>query len=187
VTPAEAAPIGPGPWRCAADPSVETYLRCGRCDKPICPRCLIQTPVGARCRECARLRRLPMFVLGPLDYLKALGGALGAGIGGAVVLTLLLSMVPRVGFLGIILMAGLGYVVGEAVSLATRRKRGNILGVIAALGVIFGLIAAHAGLFILGGAQPLVAFAAASASLVLSIWNLLGLAVAAVIAFSRAR
>jgi hypothetical protein len=59
--------------------------------------------------------------------------------------------------------------------------------VIAALGVPIGLIVAHAGLFIVGGAHPLVAFAAATASLIFSVWNLLGLAVATIVAFSRAR
>src|SRR4051794_30384093 len=84
------APAGPGPWPCASDPAVETYLRCGRCEKPICPRCLIQTPVGSRCRQCAQLRRLPMFVLGPLDYLKAIGAALGVSVACGIAVALVL-------------------------------------------------------------------------------------------------
>src|SRR6478672_1827075 len=94
----ESAPVDLGPWRCATDPSVETFLRCGRCEKPICPRCMIQTPVGARCRQCAQLRKLPMFELRPLDYLKAIGAALGASIACGVVLALVLQMVPFLGF-----------------------------------------------------------------------------------------
>ena len=47
--------------RCEAHPDVETNLRCGKCDKPICPKCMVETPVGARCRECARINKLPTF------------------------------------------------------------------------------------------------------------------------------
>ena len=37
--------------RCAEHPDVETGLRCGRCETPICPKCMIMTPVGARCES----------------------------------------------------------------------------------------------------------------------------------------
>ena len=46
---------------CATHPSVQTALRCGRCDTPICPKCLVMTPVGARCRACARLKKAKVF------------------------------------------------------------------------------------------------------------------------------
>jgi hypothetical protein len=177
----------PGPMRCAADPSVETYLRCGRCEKPICPRCLIQTPVGARCRECARLRRLPMYEIGPFDYLCGIGAGLAAGIAGGVAVTLLLSLVPAVGFLGAFVMAGLGYVVGGAILLALPRKRGTGLGVVAALSVVIGLVVARAALFMLSGADVPTALAVAAATLATSIWSLLGLVVGMVVAFYRVR
>ena len=38
---------------CARHPSVETMLRCGRCDTPICPRCMVHSGVGIRCPDCA--------------------------------------------------------------------------------------------------------------------------------------
>jgi hypothetical protein len=182
-----AAPRDLGPWRCAADPSVETFLRCGRCEKPICPRCLIHTPVGSRCRDCAQLRRLPMFVIKPIDYLKAIGGALAGGIGGSVAMLLIRDLVPFAGILGLILMAGLGYVTGEAVARSTNRKRGNSLGIIAALGVVVGLVLVRAGLLIVGGMPPSVAFATAAALLIVPLWSALSLAIAAAVAFSRAR
>lgn len=31
-----------------------TLLRCGRCDKPICTKCVIIGPAGPRCKECAK-------------------------------------------------------------------------------------------------------------------------------------
>ncbi|HEX2914551.1 MAG TPA: B-box zinc finger protein [Chloroflexia bacterium] len=38
---------------CARHPEVETGLRCGRCDTPICPRCMVHADVGIRCPDCA--------------------------------------------------------------------------------------------------------------------------------------
>lgn len=31
-----------------------TNLRCGRCERPICHRCVVIGPAGPRCHECAR-------------------------------------------------------------------------------------------------------------------------------------
>jgi hypothetical protein len=187
AAPAEGQKVDPGPWRCAADPSVETYLRCGRCEKPICPRCLIATPVGSRCRDCAQLRRLPMFVLGPVDYLKAIGAGLGSAILAGIVLARVLHLVPFLGFLRFFLMAGFGYVVGEAVSRLTGNKQGNILGIIAGLAVVVGAIVGQAVFYIANGANPMLALSVAFATAVFQIWSLLGLVVAAAVAFSRAR
>src|ERR1051325_8745741 len=41
---------------CANHPKEITYVRCGRCDKPICVRCMVDSPVGKKCRECAQNR-----------------------------------------------------------------------------------------------------------------------------------
>lgn len=181
-----------GPMRCAADPSVETYLRCGRCEKPICPRCLIQTPVGARCRDCAQLRKLPMFDVRPLDYLRAIGGGLAAGVGGGVALILLRELIPGAGmfFRGIFyvaILAAFGYGVGTAVAMSTRRKQGTWLGIIAAFAVPIGISVGQALFYIVIGANPAIAIAAALVPLFGSAWNLLALLVAMAIAFSRAR
>jgi hypothetical protein len=176
-----------GPMRCAADPSVETYLRCGRCEKPICSRCLIQTPVGARCRDCAQLRKLPMFDVRPLDYLRAVGGGLAASVGGGLALTFIQMLVPVFGMLNLVFLAALGYGVGTAVALSTRRKQGTALGVLAAFAVPIGLALARGALLMVNGADPLVALSVGFASLIGSAWSLLGLVVAMAIAFSRAR
>src|SRR5215210_2428458 len=83
----DVATTEPQALRCATHPRVETYLRCGRCETPICPKCLIQTPVGTRCRACARLRRLPMYDLSPRFLLRgSLAGLAAASVGGVLVL-----------------------------------------------------------------------------------------------------
>jgi hypothetical protein len=135
---------GPGPLRCATHPNVETNLRCGKCGKPICPKCMVQTPVGARCRECARLYQLPTYRVSGQYYLKATGTALGLavviGVGLAFLRLLLGGFWP---FLGLIAGYGIGMLVGEVTSLAVNRKRGRWLAVIGALAVVlaFGILA----------------------------------------------
>lgn len=39
---------------CYRHPDRETLLGCGSCERPICTSCLVETPVGMRCPECAR-------------------------------------------------------------------------------------------------------------------------------------
>lgn len=37
---------------CYRHPSKETYIRCARCDRPICPDCMNEASVGHQCPEC---------------------------------------------------------------------------------------------------------------------------------------
>ena len=127
--------------KCATHPDVETELACARCGKPICPRCLVYTPVGARCRDCAQLRRLPTYKVPASYILRGIGaaGAAGAAIGG------LWGLLVRqggggYGFFVFFLALGIGYGVGEAVSRATNRKRGAALQGIAAAGVVLAYL-----------------------------------------------
>ncbi|UJA20679.1 rhomboid family intramembrane serine protease [Thermoleophilia bacterium SCSIO 60948] len=39
---------------CYRHPDRETRVACSNCGRPICPDCMIPTPVGMRCPECAR-------------------------------------------------------------------------------------------------------------------------------------
>jgi membrane associated rhomboid family serine protease len=37
---------------CYRHPDRETYIRCARCDKPICPECMVSASVGFQCPDC---------------------------------------------------------------------------------------------------------------------------------------
>jgi membrane associated rhomboid family serine protease len=42
---------------CYRHPSRETYVRCTRCDRPICPSCMNVASVGHQCPECVAIGR----------------------------------------------------------------------------------------------------------------------------------
>jgi hypothetical protein len=126
---------GPEPVKCAADPEVLTSLRCGKCGKPICPKCLVQTPVGSRCRECAHLYKLPTYRVSGQYYLRATGTALGLAIAIGFLWGFIETLIPIYIF-SLIIAGGIGWVIGEVVSLSVNRKRGTWLAVIGGAGMV---------------------------------------------------
>ena len=120
--------------RCAIHPDVETGLRCSKCGKPICPKCLVQTPVGARCPDCARLHKLPTYRVSTQYYLKAIGTGLGMAIVCGIIWGVIEGLVPFF-YLNLLLAPGVGYAIGEVVSLSVNRKRGTGLAIVAGVAV----------------------------------------------------
>jgi hypothetical protein len=160
---------------CARHPDVETVLRCGRCETPICPRCSISTPVGMRCRDCAQVRRPPMYDLRGRYLWQALGAALALAIAGGLIFNLALGIAGRSILLAAVLylLAGIG--IAEALSAAANRKRGPRLQALAAITVV--LATQSASLLSLALAHRLV----------LNPIALILTAIAAVIAWTRLR
>ena len=119
-----------GTLRCARHPNTETLLRCGRCDTPICARCMIMSPVGARCPTCAQVKRFAL-LLKPVELARAIGYGVGVGALG----TIVLAFIPFLGLLG---LAAVGFGVGEAVSVGANRKRVPVLPFIAVACFLIG-------------------------------------------------
>jgi len=114
--------------KCATHPDVETSLCCSRCEKPICPRCMVETPVGARCTECARVYTLPIYQVPASFLLRAIGTASGMAVLTGFGWGLLASMINFVYF-NLLLGVAAGYAIGEVTSLAVNRKRSTKLAV----------------------------------------------------------
>jgi len=120
--------------KCATHPQVETNLRCGKCGKSICPKCMVQTPVGARCLDCARLYKLPTYQVSTKYYLRATGIGLGMALVCGIVWGVLEWVIPIFSF-NLLWAPGAGYAIGEVVGLSVNRKRGKGLATIAGIAV----------------------------------------------------
>ncbi len=168
------------PLRCARHPNTETLLRCGRCGTPICAKCQVPTPVGVRCRSCAQVKRFAL-VARPSELLRA--AALGLAV--AVVGSIVLGMVPFLGFFG---LAFVGFAVGEAVSVSARRKQGRELGILAVACLVVGYaLGPFVGALLGGRAVPLELVAPLTLALLLNPATLLGLLLGGLLAWMRAR
>ncbi len=151
---------------CARHPKVETNLRCGKCGQPICPKCAVQTPVGARCPDCARLTRLPIFQVSIAGYLKAAG----VGLGSAAILGVVWGLaVPYLAGFGYLLALFAGYAIGELISRVVNRKRGIGLQIIS------------------GGSTAICYLIALSCGLYISLFSLVALAAGIFLTVSRFR
>ncbi len=95
---------------------------------------MVQTPVGARCRDCAKLYKLPTYRVSAKYYLRAIGTALGMAIVCGVVWGVVRGFVPFF-FLNLLLAPGAGYAIGEVVGLSVNRKRGKGLATVAGIAV----------------------------------------------------
>jgi hypothetical protein len=121
------------PMYCANHPDTETFLRCGKCEKPICARCRVSTPVGFRCYDCANMQVLPTYAVSTDYYIKAaMAGLLAAAITGV-----LMGIFPAFEFWAALIM---GITVPEAVARSANQKRGPGLRMVAMGAIVFGFV-----------------------------------------------
>jgi hypothetical protein len=124
---------------CANHPNRLTGVRCSNCGKPICPDCMVFSPVGVKCRECARLPKSALVRMRSERWVMAVAAALGAGTVLGFAYYTLLSGVGFF-FFAFFLAAGIGALVGEAVFRASGYYRGLETAVLAAGGTIWAFI-----------------------------------------------
>lgn len=156
---------------CHWHPKAPTGLSCGQCRRPICTQCLVQAPVGIRCRECGRAAPLPTFDVRPSNYAKALVAA-AALVALGVILWLTLGFFTGTWFLSwIVTPLAVGYAAGEIISRVVNLKRSKGL------------------MYIAGGTVVLTALIAMfmTSGPVLSLWGILALIGGVLIAIARVR
>jgi hypothetical protein len=169
--------------RCARHPGTETVLRCGRCETPICPRCLVGTPVGARCPNCAGVKRFRS-LLKPRELVRAVGYGIAAGAIGSIIYAFVGAFVPLGPLIG---FAIVGFGVGQAVSVGANRKRVRELAPIAVACLFVGYEVGLVGLAAATG-SPLEARLLLAPVLALrQLQVLLGLLIGSLLAWMRVR
>jgi len=129
--------------RCNCRRRAETYLRCARCEASICPDCQVSAPAGMLCRECASLRRSPLFQVSATSLLLASLACLAASAFGG---WLLVSVGLGFGFFGFFIASFYGIAVAEVALRTTGRKRGPkiefLAGASAGAGILIGAVLA---------------------------------------------
>ena len=65
---------------CLRHPEITSNLGCGRCGDFICPQCMVQSPVGARCPDCANIGQAPIFRLTPVEVVQSIALSLGSAV-----------------------------------------------------------------------------------------------------------
>jgi hypothetical protein len=118
---------------CANHPQTPTALRCNRCGKPVCTKCIVRTPVGYRCRECVRGQQQIFETAVSSDYVvAAVIVAPLAGLAG--------FLVTSLGFFVIFLAPVVGGLLAELVRVAVRRRRGRNLNWVAVAAFVVGCL-----------------------------------------------
>jgi hypothetical protein len=116
---------------CENHPTVESTLRCNRCDKPICAKCAVLTETGYRCKECVRTQQKKFDTATTIDYLLAIGISVILAFIGSLI-------VSRIGFFTIFLAPIAGMIIAEAVRRAIQRRRSKRLFKATAIATAFG-------------------------------------------------
>ena len=125
---------------CLRHPDTASNLGCSRCGDLICPQCMVQSPVGARCPDCANIGQAPIFRSTPTEFAStivlSLVAAIGFGVAYAVVVWVLWVlplgfMIGNVAALFIIALSGAP--VGDFVRRVGKNKLDARLRIVAAV------------------------------------------------------
>ena len=139
-----------GETTCARHSKQVTNLRCGRCNDPICVRCMVHSPVGARCPKCAQSGKSAALAVTYFDLLKGAGAAVVLGVVAGVAIQFIANLIFRIVPLQIsvilpITIAVLFVVLGSVSAGVVRRAGGYKpdpkFGYIAAFAVLIAFIA----------------------------------------------
>ena len=82
---------------CYRHPGRETAVSCANCGRPICPDCMVYSPVGIKCPDCARQPRSAVVRLKPNRAARANAAAFFGGIAIGVGMLLLQAAVDSFG------------------------------------------------------------------------------------------
>ena len=162
---------------CYRHSSRETAISCSNCERPICTDCMVYTPVGIKCPDCARLPRSAIVRLKPDRAARTI---VSAGVGG---LVLGLGMLLLQAAVGLFFTLILGYLIGIAMSeivlWGSGRYRSPTTALIAVGGCIWAYVVPY-GLFY--GVS--LGDVARSSGL---IWVVIGAGIACYVAYNRTR
>jgi hypothetical protein len=128
--------VNDGRTFCAVHTDIETTLRCNKCGRYMCSKCVVRTPVGYRCKQCVHQQQDVFYTAVQRDYIVAAVVSLVLSVPAAYILM-------RLGlFLIIFLAIPAGGLIGEAVHRAIGRRRGRHIWIAAGVAITLGAVIA---------------------------------------------
>jgi hypothetical protein len=119
--------------RCYRHPDRETRVSCATCGRPICTECMVQTEVGIKCPEDARLPRgARTGIMKKGQVTKSFLAGIAVAVLGALIVYYVL---PQIGFGRLILSALAGYGAGTLIHRAGGRNGGPLAMAISGVAV----------------------------------------------------
>jgi hypothetical protein len=119
--------------RCYRHPDRETRVACATCGRPICTECMVQTEVGIKCPDDARLARgARAGVMKRDQILKSSLAGIAVALVGAVIVYFVL---PQIGFGRLVLSALAGWGAGTLIHRAGGRNGGPLAMAISGVAV----------------------------------------------------
>lgn len=112
----------------------ESKLKCIDCDCQICPKCMVQCPVGNRCPKCTKRFTSHVLQIGPWVILRAITGGAVAGV----LFNLLQGFFPLGGFYILFFVYLIGVLAGNIVFKLSGRKIGGRVAIAVTIGVLLG-------------------------------------------------
>ena len=135
------------PVFCVNHPKTETLLRCNKCGKPVCIKCVVRTPVGYRCKECLNIQRAGYYTATPMDYtIAGIVGTIASIIGGGIAA----ALGGLFWFFAIFYAPAAGGIIAEIIRWAIQKRRGRYLWLVGCATLVIGG-------FIGAGAFPILA------------------------------
>jgi hypothetical protein len=116
----------------------DCLLKCIDCNAQICPKCLVQCPVGNRCRKCTSRFTSHLLQIDFWVVLRAFGGGFLAGL----LFTGLEGALPLGGFFMLLIVYMVGSLAGNLIFKIAKRKLGPKVAITVAVGLVAGSFSA---------------------------------------------
>ncbi|MGB8646611.1 MAG: hypothetical protein WCF84_15330 [Anaerolineae bacterium] len=131
---------------CTNHPQTETLLRCNKCDRPMCLKCVERTVVGYRCKECLGQQRVGYYNSTAFDYvLAAIVGLILSVIGGVV-----MSFIGGFWLFAIFVGPAAGGIISEGARRVIGRRRGRYIWMVVCATIIVGGLLGGANIGLVG-------------------------------------
>lgn len=172
---------------CTTHKDRETLRICGRCERPFCPDCLIATPVGGRCRECARGPKIARMRVQAWRWPLVAAAALLCGVAAGLVFRV-------TGWFLIIIAVAAGQLIAGLVLPVSGRKPGLALAVVSTMFLVVGVLGSGAVEGAFGALRDAAEYGPLATAVIdgirnsaLTPWTWIGAALMAGSAFTRLR